>query len=66
VKRWLPHIHFGGTSGECISDKAEGGREGYYFEVCWFGFKAEVSLSSVYAERRRSARAHKRYSGISK
>lgn len=59
MRRWLPHIHFGGASGECPTDDAEGGREGYYFEVCWFGFKVEVGFSSVYAERRKYGRVAK-------
>jgi hypothetical protein len=62
MKRWLPHIHFGDVSSECVNDE-EGGREGRYFEVCWFGFMVGVTFSSLWAERRRSARFRKRYGG---
>jgi hypothetical protein len=55
MRRWLPHIHRGGVSSECVNDD-EGGREGWYFGVCWFGFMAEVNFTSIYAERRDMAR----------
>jgi hypothetical protein len=53
--RWLPHIHKGGVSSECVRDD-EGGREGYYFEVCWLGWMLGFSLSSLRWERQSMAK----------
>jgi hypothetical protein len=51
MKRWIPHIHAGGLAEECICDD-EGGRDGWYVNVCWLGFMVSFGVSSIYAERR--------------
>jgi hypothetical protein len=61
MRRWLPHIHTGGVSSECIRDDAEEGREGYYFEVCWFGWMFGFTLTSQRWQRQYMARLDAKY-----
>jgi hypothetical protein len=51
MTRWLPHIHLGGSNEECVSDQ-DGGREGFYFSVCWLGWMLGFTLTSSRWEHR--------------
>lgn len=54
AKRWLPHVHFGGASDECVRDE-DGGREGFYLAFCWLGWMVGLTISSSWAEHRAMA-----------
>lgn len=51
-RRWMPHVHIGSVSTECPVDLEDGGRDGWYLSICWFGLMIELQVSSLRQWRR--------------
>lgn len=64
MRRCVPHVHFGSASTECVDDEEDGGREGRYFEICWFGWMLSFSVSSSRWHHQDMARIHAKYGDL--